>query len=123
MALDQERFRNGDCVKIVFRPEDVVLSQTDFVRPGASKISAARIEEISFVGAYERVRLRLDRGNDDCRIDDNPYYLTTDTPESQSTKAIIATRPKPEAATAKLQIGDRVIVAISSFTVLPPDNR
>jgi hypothetical protein len=47
--------------------------------------------------------------------------LTTDTPESQSaTKAIIATRPKPEAATTKLQIGDRVVVGLTSFTVLPP---
>jgi hypothetical protein len=89
------------------------------VRPGAAKISAARIEEVAFVGAYERVRLRLDRGLDECRTDDTPYYLTTDTPESQSTKAIIATRPKPDAAAARLQIGDRVMVAISSFTVLP----
>ncbi|HEX3183557.1 MAG TPA: ABC transporter ATP-binding protein [Pyrinomonadaceae bacterium] len=119
VVLDQEKFRNGDCVKIVFRPEDVVLSKGDFVRPGASKISAAGIEEITFVGAYERLRLRLDRGLDECRTDDSPYYLTTDTPESQSTKAIIATRPKPEAAAARLQIGDRVMVAISSFTVLP----
>ena len=118
--LDGERFKNGDCVKIVFRPEDVVLSKGDIPRNGASKISAARIEEISFVGAYERVRLRLDRGADECRTDETPYYLTTDTPESQSTKAIIATRPKPEAAATKLQIGDRVTVALASFTVLPP---
>jgi len=121
--LDGERFHNGDCVKIVFRPEDVVLSKGDIPRNGASTISAARIEEISFVGAYERVRLRLDRGVDECRTDETPYYLTTDTPESQSTKAIIATRPKPEAAAAKLQIGDRVTVALASFTVLPPSKR
>jgi ABC-type Fe3+/spermidine/putrescine transport system ATPase subunit len=119
-VLDHERFRDGDCVKIVFRPEDVVLSKNDFVRSGADRIAAARIEEISFVGAYERLRLRLDRGLDECRTDESPYYLTTDTPESQSTKAIIATRPKPEAATTKLQIGDRVTVALASFTVLPP---
>jgi ABC-type Fe3+/spermidine/putrescine transport system ATPase subunit len=122
-VLDQEKFRNGDCVKIVFRPEDVVLSKGDISRSGASKISAAVIEEISFVGAYERVRLRLDRGADECRTDETPYYLTTDTPESQATKAIIATRPKPEAATTRLQIRDRVMVAISSFTVLPASNR
>ena len=119
-AFDHEKFQNGDCVKIVFRPEDVVLSKNEFVRSNAAKISVARIEEISFVGAYERLRLRLDRGLDECRTDESPYYLTTDTPESQSTKAIIATRPKPEAATTKLQIGDRVSVALTSFTVLPP---
>ena len=119
--LDQERLRDGDCVKIVFRPEDVVLSKGDTPRSGTSKISAARIEEISFVGAYERLRLRLDRGVDECRTDETPFYLTTDTPESQAaTKAIIATRPKPEATATKLRIGDRVTVALASFTVLPP---
>jgi ABC-type Fe3+/spermidine/putrescine transport system ATPase subunit len=121
--LDQEKFRNGDCVKVVFRPEDVMLTKGDFARSGTSKIAAARIEEVSFVGAYERVRLRLDRGLDECRTDESPYYLTTDTPESQSTKAIIATRPKPDAAASRLQIGDRVTVAISSFTVLPATKR
>ena len=122
-VLDHEKFQNGDCVKIVFRPEDVVLSKSDLIRSGAAKIAAARIEEISFVGAYERVRLRLDRGTDECRTDETPYYLTTETPESQSTKAIIATRPKPEASALKLQIGDRVMVAITSFTILPAPKR
>ncbi|HEU4710200.1 MAG TPA: ABC transporter ATP-binding protein [Pyrinomonadaceae bacterium] len=99
--LDQEKFKTGDRVKIVFRPEDVVLSKSEFMRPGVSKIATARIEEISFVGAYERVRLRLDRGGE----------------------TIIATRPKPETVTTKLQIGDPIVVAITSFTVLPPHPR
>ena len=121
-VLDHTQFQNGDCVKIVFRPEDVVLSKSEFVRSGAAKISAGRIEEISFVGAYERLRLRLDRG-DECRADETPYYLTTETPEREPTKSIIATRPKPDAAATKLQIGDRVVVAITSFTVLPAAKR
>ncbi len=118
--LDPETFQDGACVKIVFRPEDVVLSKNELLRHGASKIATGRIEEIAFVGAYERLRLRLDRGGEECRGDETPYYLTTETPERQSTKAIIATRPKPEAAATKLQIGDRVVVGITSFTVLPP---
>jgi len=99
--LDQEKFKTGDRVKIVFRPEDVVLSKSEFMRPGVSKIATARIDEISFVGAYERVRLRLDRRGE----------------------TIIATRPKPETVTTKLQIGDPIVVAITSFTVLPPHPR
>jgi ABC-type Fe3+/spermidine/putrescine transport system ATPase subunit len=94
--LDPGEFHNGDRVKIVFRPEDVVLSKSDFMRAGVSKIATGRIEEISFVGAYERVRLRLDDGS----------------------QPIIATRPKPEAAAVRLQMGDPVVVAITSFTVL-----
>ena len=118
--LDQERFKPGDCVKIVFRPEDVSLSKTDFVKPGHHRISTAAVEEVSFVGAYERLRLQLEKGGgEDCAIDDSSFYLTTQTPEMQSTKSIIATRPKPEAAATKLRIGERVVVSITSFTVLP----
>jgi ABC-type Fe3+/spermidine/putrescine transport system ATPase subunit len=116
--LDPQTFQHGDAVKIVFRPEDVVLSKNDFLRAGAAKIATAHIEEITFVGAFERLRLRLERGGED-NGNESPYYLTTETPESQ-TKAIIATRPKPEAVRMKLQIGDRVVVAVTSFTVLPP---
>src|SRR5687767_13260516 len=93
-TLDQERFKPGDCVKVVFRPEDVSLSRSDFMRPGPSRISSAVIEEIAFVGAYERVRLRLERaGAEECRTDDTPFYLTTETPDRPVSKAIIATRP------------------------------
>jgi len=117
--LDRERFKEGACVKIVFRPEDVSLSKSEFVKPGHQKISAAIVEEISFVGAYERVRLRLEKnGRDQCATDDQ-FFLTTDTPESQSVKSIIATRPKPEASASKLRVGERVIVAITAFSVLP----
>jgi ABC-type Fe3+/spermidine/putrescine transport system ATPase subunit len=118
-SLDPAKFREGDCVKIVFRPEDVSVSRGELLRPHVLKISTAAVEEIAFVGAYERVRLRLERGGDECRREESPYYLTTETPESQ-TKAIIATRPKPEATATRLQIGERVTVAITSFTVLEP---
>ena len=119
--FEKDRFQEGDCVKIVFRPEDISLSKTDFLKAGVSKISVARVEEISFVGAYERLRLRLERGGgEECRNDETPFYLTTETPERQTTKSIIATRPKPEATAIKLRIGDRVVVALTSFTVLPP---
>jgi ABC-type Fe3+/spermidine/putrescine transport system ATPase subunit len=119
-TLHPMKFREGDCVKIVFRPEDVVLGRSDLPRPGLTKISSARIEELIFVGAYERIRLRLDLGGEECRRDDSPYYLTTETPERQTTKAIIATRPKPEASATRLQAGEKVVVGITSFTVLEP---
>ena len=124
-SLDKELFRQGDCVKIVFRPEDVSLNRGDFLRPGHHRLSSALIEEIAFVGAYERVRLRLEVGGEECGTDETPYYLTTDTPESQAAiaKSIIATRPKPEASTTRLQVGERVVVALTSFTVLPAKSR
>jgi ABC-type Fe3+/spermidine/putrescine transport system ATPase subunit len=120
VTLDQELFKPGDCVKIIFRPEDVSLSRGDFLRSGLHRISTAQIEEIAFIGAYERLRLRLDHvGNEECKTDDTPFYLTTETPDRRPTKSIIATRPKPEAAATRLHTGERVVVALTSFTVLP----
>jgi ABC-type Fe3+/spermidine/putrescine transport system ATPase subunit len=116
--LDPNRFKDGDSVRVVFRPEDVTLSKTDFARPGHVKIATARVAEITFVGAYERLRLLFDRPEDSSSEDD-AYYLTTDVPERAKTASIIATRPKPEASATKLQIGDRVVIGLNSFTVLP----
>jgi ABC-type Fe3+/spermidine/putrescine transport system ATPase subunit len=122
-ALDRTKFKSGDCVKIVFRPEDVSLHRGDLVRAEHARLASARIEEIAFVGAYERVRLRIEAGPEECKTDETPYYLTTETPERHSTKSIIATRPKPEASATRLQVGERVTVALMSFTVLPPPGR
>src|SRR5690242_17865248 len=72
-TLDKETFRDGDCVKIVFRPEDIQLSRGDLPRSAHSRLANARIEEITFVGAYERLRLRLDAGGDECKTDETPF--------------------------------------------------
>ena len=98
-TLDPARFRPGDRVKIVFRPEDVVLSRRDLLLPGQTKISPAILEEIIFVGAYERIRLRLERDGGE---------------------SIMATRLKPDSSGTRLHVGDRVVVAITSYTVLEP---
>ena len=119
-TLDKEKFRDGDCVKIVFRPEDVQLSRGDLPRSARGRLASARIEEITFVGAYERLRLRLDAGGDECKTDETPFYLTTETPDRKPSKSIIATRPKPEASATRLHVGEKVMVALTSFTVLPP---
>jgi ABC-type Fe3+/spermidine/putrescine transport system ATPase subunit len=117
--LDNQKFRTGDRVKVVFRPEDISLSRTDFLKPGHLKLGPAHVEEVSFVGAYERLRLRLERPGEECENGEQPsYYLTTETPENRP-HSIIATRPKPEASSTQVRIGDRVVVAITSFTVLP----
>ena len=119
-AVDKEKFKPGDCAKIVFRPEDVSLNRGELLRSGPSRLGKAIIEEVAFVGAYERVRLQMEVGGaDDCKTDDAKYLLTTQPPERQSTKSIIATRPKPEASATRLHVGERVVVGLTSFTVLP----
>jgi ABC-type Fe3+/spermidine/putrescine transport system ATPase subunit len=119
-ALDSAKFKPGDCVKIVFRPEDVVLTHGDLSPSRHSRIGSGRIQEVTFVGAYERLRLHIDVIGEECKTDETPYYLTTQPPERQTTKSIIATRPKPEASATRLHVGERVTVALTSFTVLPP---
>jgi ABC-type Fe3+/spermidine/putrescine transport system ATPase subunit len=113
-------FREGELVKLIFRPEDVLLGKSQELLSGYGCLSAGIIEETSFVGAYERVRIRLERGgSNSCDVGDTPFYLTTETPESQGAKPIIATRPKPETLATSMRIGDRVFLGLTSFTILP----
>ena len=117
-----EKFRDGEIIKIVFRPEDVSLSKTP-LPPERACLAGGIIEQTSFVGAYERLRIRLDPAGGACESRDNPFYLTTETPESQSAKPIIVTRPKPETVEVKLSRGDRVFVGLKAFTILPKTTR
>jgi len=121
--IDGEKFKEGAAVKIVFRPEDVTLSKSQPLASGRACFASGIVEETSFVGAYERVRIRLDPAGGTCEDGDTPYYLTTETPESQSSKPIIATRPKPETLEVNIQRGDRVFVGLSLFTILPKSTR
>jgi len=122
--LDSQRFKDGQAVKLIFRPEDVSLSKTQPFPAGQACLSSGIVEETSFVGAYERLRIGLEpTGGTACETGETPYYLTTETPESQTAKPIIATRPKPEAMAVKLKKGDRVFVGLNYFTILPKDPR
>jgi ABC-type Fe3+/spermidine/putrescine transport system ATPase subunit len=116
---ENDDFADGQKVKLVFRPEDVSLTKSCDARTGPTCIVRGIVEITNFVGAYERVSVRIDFSDSGADATDEEFYLTTQTPESQTSKAIIATRPKPEATAMKLKQGDRVAVNLSSFTVLP----
>ena len=121
--LPIDRFRDGQAVKLIFRPEDVLLNKTQEFPVGHACLSSGIVEEISFVGAYERLRIRLEASGGACDTSDTPFYLTTETPERQNAKPVIATRPKPEANALRLHTGDRVFLGLKSFTILPNDAR
>ena len=114
------KFREGQSVKLVFRPEDVVLSHTGKLPEHCRRLTNGVVEEVNFVGAYERLTLRLDLTARRTSEGEPPlYHVTINTPEQMTGVPITATRPKPEANAMRFQIGERVAVGLSSFSVLP----
>ena len=114
------RFREGQAVKLVFRPEDVCISRTGILPEGCRRLTNGVVEEISFVGAYERLTVRLDLIARQLTEGAPPLYnVTVNTPEKRLGIPIIVKRPKPEAATTRLNLNDRVAVGLTSFRVLP----
>ena len=117
---ETRRFRDGQSVKLVFRPEDVCLSSDANLIEGCRRLSNGVIEEVSFVGAYERLNIRLDLAHRPQSGDLAPVYqVTINTPEKMTGVPIMATRPKPEATATKFKPGDRVAVGLTSLSVLP----
>jgi sulfate transport system ATP-binding protein len=113
-------YRDGQAVKLVFRPEDVCLSRTGELPAGCRRLSNGVIEEIHFVGAYERLTVRLDlAARQPAEGEPLLYDVTINTPEKRTGIPIIVTRPKPEAASAPLRMNDRIAVGLAAFRVLP----
>jgi len=87
---------------------------------GCRRLTNGVIEEISFVGAYERLTVRLDLVARQPSEGEPPLYnVTINTAEKRAGIPIIVTRPKPEAAATRLSVDDRVAVGLTSFRVLP----
>jgi ABC-type Fe3+/spermidine/putrescine transport system ATPase subunit len=114
------RFREGQSVKLVFRPEDVYVSRDANLPEGFRRLANGVIEEVSFVGAYERLNVRLDLTHRQQTENEAPLYqVTINTPERMTGVPIMVTRPKPKANETRFQPGDRVAVGLTSFSVLP----
>src|SRR2546427_4887473 len=117
---ETKRFREGQSVKLVFRPEDVCISQDANLAEGCRRLANGLIEEVNFVGAYERLLIRLDLTHRRQSQDEPPLYqVTVNTPEKMTGVPIMATRPKPEASATRFKPGDRVAVGLKSFSALP----
>jgi len=115
---ETKRFRDGQSVKLVFRPEDVCVSQDANLPEGCRRLTNGVIEEVNFVGAYERLTVRLDlthRKGDTEAL----YEVTINTPQRMTGVPIMVTRPKPEANALRYKSGDRVAIGLTSFSVLP----
>ena len=90
--------RDGQSVKLVFRPEDVFLRKPENLTQNYQPLTDGFVEEINFVGAFERVIVRLN--------------ISTRQP-------IMVTRPKTETTVFPLTVGQRVTVGLVRFRILP----
>src|SRR5262249_26802697 len=115
---ETRRFSEGQSVKLVFRPEDVCISQDANLPGSCRRLANGVIQEVNFVGAYERLTVRLDlthrKGDTDAL-----YEVTINTPQRMTGVPIMVTRPKPEANATRFKAGDRVALGLTSFSVLP----
>lgn len=91
-------FKNGQSVKLVFRPEDIFLRHPENLTQDYYDLTTGWVEEISFIGAFERVVVRMN--------------LSTKPP-------IIVTRPKTETMIFPLKDNQKVTIGLTRFRVLP----
>ena len=94
---DDYHFRDGQSVKLVVRPEDIFLRRPQNLMQDYQPLTEGVVEEVSFVGAFERVGVRL----------------------KSNGQPIIATRPKTETAAFPLEPGTIVTVGLVRFRLLP----
>ncbi|MFN0280150.1 MAG: ABC transporter ATP-binding protein [Pyrinomonadaceae bacterium] len=84
-------------VKMVFRPEDVFLRRPENLTQNYQKLTDGIVEAVSFVGAFERVSVRVDL---------------------PGRESIFVNRPKTETAAFPLQSGQSVPVGLVRFRIL-----
>jgi ABC-type Fe3+/spermidine/putrescine transport system ATPase subunit len=117
---ESARFQEGQSVKLVFRPEDVYLSRDGQLPEGCRRLTNGVIEERHFVGAYERLTVRLDLVARRAQPDEPTLYeVTITTAERRHGVPIFVTRPKTAPGATALKVGERVAVGLTSFRVLP----
>jgi ABC-type Fe3+/spermidine/putrescine transport system ATPase subunit len=98
-CAESDSFSEGQKVKMVFRPEDVSLSTTSEVPSGHVCIAKGIVESTNFVGAYERVRLRIDLlESGACETNETPYYLTTERPRVKPQNPLLLPVQSPRPA-------------------------
>src|SRR5260370_17733930 len=94
---ETRRFREGQSVKLVFRPEDVCVSQDANLPEACRRLANGVIEEVNFVGAYERLNVRLDLTHRPQPENEAPLYqVTINTPERMTGVPLMITMTTPE---------------------------
>ena len=102
-------------VKLVFRPEDVVLNFQPQLLDTPFYIGRGEVEEVSYAGPSERLVIRLSSWP--AQTSTTPLTLVDDTYAEGF--SITATRSKWESTEMPLSIGDPVVVGLKDYRLLP----
>jgi putative spermidine/putrescine transport system ATP-binding protein len=98
LEIDKDvKARDGETVKLVFRPEDVFLRRPENLVQPYTKLCDGVIDEVSFVGSFERVGVNV---------------------ELPGLSRIFVTRPKSETAVFPLHAGQTVPIGIVKYRIL-----
>lgn len=97
LELETREIKEGRYVKLIFRPEDVFLRRPENLTQKYQKLTEGTIEEVSFVGAFERLTVRVDL---------------------PGRESIIVNRPKTETSGFPLRRGQAVPVGLVRFRVI-----
>ena len=114
---ETRRLRHGHAVKLVFRPEDVVLAKGAPLPEGCRALAMGTIDEARLVGAYERITVRINLFPRRAPQVD-PLFAAV-TAEAEAGLPVIATRSRAEASAVPLAKGDVVHVGLMALRVLP----
>ena len=110
---DAPMLAERQAVKIVFRPEDVVLNFQPQLLDTPYYLGRAEIEDISYIGHSERLIFRLllwsPQDNERSRSPTPPKFTLVDETYAEGFPIVI-TRNKWEATEMELSVGDAVVV-------------
>jgi len=93
----EEKLRESESAKLVFRPEDLFLRKPENLTQKYQKLANGTIQEVSFVGAFERVIVKM-------ILPGEPTFVVT--------------RPKTETAAFPLAAGQSVTAGVVRFRIL-----
>lgn len=110
-------------VKIVFRPEDVVLNFQPQLLDTPYVLGRAVIEDVSYIGHSERMIARLVLWSPQGPDFDSPAPSSRELLPTEDSHAdgfpVVITRNKWDAAEMELASGDRVVIGLKGYRLLP----